>query len=150
MTTLTAPSSSTSCPRFHVLVVDDDPWMLNSLSSVLGDDVQVVTAISPFRALEYLKARSFHVVCSDFKMPGMNGLELLQKVSQLPIYVSCLLFTGSDEYRSGEGNRHYVLLKPFDPERLIGIVLQLARVAEMKRSVGLLGTTMRGKAGAAR
>src|SRR5688500_17070416 len=110
MTTLTTPTASASLPRFHVLVVDDDPGMLSSLSSVLGDDVRVVTASSPFRALEYLKVRSFHVVCSDFKMPGMNGLELLQKVSQLPQYVSCLLFTGSDEYRSGDGHRHYVLL----------------------------------------
>jgi len=146
MTPVSTPSASGSLLRFHVLVVDDDPGMLSSLSSVLCDDVHVVTASSPYRALEFLQSRSFHVVCSDFKMPGMNGIELLQKVSQLPEYVSCLLFTGSDEYRSGENNRHYVLLKPFDPERLIGMVIQLARVAEMKRSVGLLGSTVRGKA----
>lgn len=135
--------AATASSRFQVLVVDDDRGMLASISSVLSDDVDVVTCETPQHALELLKIRSFHVVCSDFKMPGMNGLELLRRVSESGQPVGCLLITGSDEYRSVGNDRHYVLLKPFDPQRLIAMVMQLARVTEMKRSVQVLETTVR-------
>jgi DNA-binding NtrC family response regulator len=122
-------------PRFQVLVVDDDPAMLQSIASVLADDADVVTCSTPERAIELLRSRPFHVVCSDFKMPGMDGVELLRRVADAPEHVGCLLLTGSDEYRPVDNPKYYVLLKPFDPARLIGLVVQLARFSEMKRSV---------------
>lgn len=137
------PTISSHPVRFRVLVVDDDPGMLQSISTVLGEDVDVVTCDTPREALEVFRTTVFHVVCSDFKMPGMDGLELLRRVSASNEPVGCLLLTGSDEYSLADNNRHYVLLKPFDPERLIALVLQLARVTEMKRSVQLLSSTVR-------
>jgi DNA-binding NtrC family response regulator len=126
--------------RLSVLVVDDDAKFLLSISRLLSDDVEVTSAASAEKALELLKGRSFHVVISDFAMPGMNGSELLARIGKLPEYTSCLLMTGSDSYqpRGGEA-RHYVLLKPFDPERLLRLVKELGRVAEMKRSVKVMG-----------
>jgi len=140
---MTFPTISSHPVRFRVLVVDDDPGMLQSISTVLGEDVDVVTCDTPHEALQVFRTTVFHVVCSDFKMPGMDGLELLRRVSASNEPVGCLLLTGSDEYSYAENNRHYVLLKPFDPERLIALVLQLARVTEMKRSVQLLSSTVR-------
>ncbi|XXX72868.1 response regulator [Sorangium sp. So ce134] len=119
-----------------MLVVDDDDRALRSIVAVLSADVDVVTCTSAEHALKLLDARRFHLVCSDFLMPGMKGDELLRRVSSMPVYTSCLLITGADEYiRSMNSSHNYVILKPFDPERLIGIVLQLSRLAEMKRSV---------------
>ncbi len=69
-------------------------------------------------------------------MPGMKGDELLRRVANMPVYTSCLLITGAEEYtRSKEAVYHHVLLKPFNPARLTALVLQLARLTEMKRSV---------------
>ncbi|WP_437729539.1 response regulator [Sorangium sp. So ce861] len=122
--------------RYRVLVVDDDERALRSIAAVLSADVDVVTCSSAEHALKLLEARRFHLVCSDFLMPGMKGDELLRRVSELSVYTSCLLVTGADEYiRSMNGSHNYVILKPFDPDRLIGIALQLSRLAEMKRSV---------------
>ena len=129
--------------RYSVLVVDDDPNFLTSVTGLLSDDVEVFAVTSAERALELLKGRSFHVVISDFSMPGMNGSTLLSHIGRLPEYMSCLLVTGSDRYQplSGE-TRHYVLLKPFDPERLLRMVMELGRVAEMKRSVKVMTDTI--------
>jgi DNA-binding NtrC family response regulator len=132
-------ASSAEPKKYSVLVVDDDPGVLTSITGLLSDDVEVASALSAERALELLKVRSFHVVISDFAMPGMDGTALLGRIAQMPEYVSCLLITGSDRYQVTAGPaRHYVLFKPFDPERLIRMVLELGRVAEMKRSVKLM------------
>ena len=65
----------------------------------------------------------------------------------MPEYISCLLITGSDRYEQPrDKERHYVLLKPFDPERLVTLVMQLGRVARMKRAVKRLGSSVAGKA----
>ncbi|WP_437570260.1 response regulator [Sorangium sp. So ce542] len=125
--------------RLRVLVVDDEQRMLDSIAAILADDVDVTTCVSAQRALELLHTGQFHVVCSDYKMPGMNGEELLKRVAALPLYTSCLLITGAEEYiRSSEGGRHYVILKPFDPARTTRIVLELARLASTRRSVDAL------------
>lgn len=129
--------------KYSVLIVDDDPNVLVSVESVLSDEVDVVAAASAERALELLKTRSFHVVISDFAMPGMDGNTLLTQIARTPEYVSCLLITGSDRYQPlAGGARHYVLFKPFDPERLLSMVRELGRVAEMKRSVKAMGEQM--------
>ena len=125
--------------RYSVLVVDDDANVRASVTSLLSDEVDVVAAASAERALELLVDRRFHVVISDFAMPGMDGNALLARIVKMPEYVSCLLITGSDHYKPLVGEaRHYVLFKPFDPERLISMVRELGRVAEMKRSVKVM------------
>lgn len=125
--------------KYSVLVVDDDPNVLTSITRLLSDDVEVASAVSAEQALELFKVRCFHVVISDFSMPGMDGNALLGRIAQMPQYVGCLLITGSDRYQQlASEARHYVLFKPFDPERLIRMVLELGRVAEMKRSVKLM------------
>lgn len=137
--------SSVDAKRYSVLVVDDEASVLTSVTSLLSDDADVVASASAERALELLRTRSFHVVISDFCMPGMDGRALLARVGQLPEYVSCLLITGSDRYEPlASEARHYVLFKPFDPERLISMVLELGRVAAMKRSVKRMSAVIDG------
>lgn len=122
--------------KYSVLIVDDDANVRTSVASLLSDEVDATMAASAQQALELLKDRSFHVVISDFAMPGMNGRALLAEIERMREYVSCLLITGSDRYQPFAGQtRHYVLFKPFDPERLLSMVRELGRVAEMKRSV---------------
>lgn len=121
--------------RHRVLLVEDDPIVLESTAAVLSDDADVVTVGSAEGALRALAGERFDVVCTDYKMPGMNGVELLRRVSELPYSVGCLLITGNDEYlRSESGSPYYVLVKPYEPEKLIRLVEQLARIARMRRT----------------
>lgn len=120
--------------RYRVLLVDDDADVLKSLAAALEFDVEVVTCRSAEQALELLRKGEFHVICSDYSMPGMNGLELFERVAELPSPVACLLLTGSSSFieRSGTVNE-YVLTKPVDPARLSGLLVQLAHTAQLKR-----------------
>lgn len=84
-------------------------------------------------------SRPFDVVCSDFQMPTMNGVELLRVISLLEQQPSCILITGYLEVLRGSYAKapHLVeiLIKPFDPEQLIGLVGRLGRVTRLRRSI---------------
>lgn len=129
-------SGAAAAKRCRVLVVDDDIDFLDSIEAVLSEEMDVVTCTSGEQALRVIASTRFHLVCADYKMPGMNGLELLDRVTQLHQTTSGLLITGSDNYSRVHGqSRYHVLLKPFDPERLLSLAVRLARLTEMKRSV---------------
>ena len=129
--------------KYGVLVVDDEPAVLLTMERLLSDDVVLTTCDTAERAIELLQTTAFHVVVSDFNLPGLNGNQLFERVREQPEYTSRLLITGSDDYEQPTGGeRHYVLLKPFDPERLVTLVMQLGRVAEMKRAVKRLGSSL--------
>lgn len=123
--------------RYRVIVVDDDPVFLSSVEAILADQVDVIPCTSPEQAIQRLNASMAHVVCSDFGMPRMNGVELLRHVEALPYFVGTLLITGNDEYISDPSLSHqgYVLLKPFAPDRFVALVMQLCHVSQRKRSV---------------
>jgi FixJ family two-component response regulator len=64
-----------------VLVVDDEATTLETLAYQIGQDFRVMTAENGTAALDVLDAHGpFAAVVSDQKMPGMEGLELLEKV----------------------------------------------------------------------
>ena len=64
-----------------LLIVDDDPYVLESVSSLLQEyGYQVTTCRSGLEALQRLQTSSFDVVLTDIKMPQITGIELLQSI----------------------------------------------------------------------
>jgi CheY-like chemotaxis protein len=111
-----------SSPRARLLLVDDDESVLETTAALLADDFDVVTAPDGSRALELLQAQPFDVICADYGMPGMTGVELLQRARAMrPL--ACILVTGYREY-VGEVSADMrdglaVVLKPYEPQLLI-------------------------------
>jgi CheY-like chemotaxis protein len=80
---MSMPSDAPPQPRETppVLVVDDEATTLETVSYQIGQDFRVMTAEDGHAALAVLeRSGPFAVVVSDQKMPGMDGLELLEKV----------------------------------------------------------------------
>ncbi|MGB3082947.1 MAG: response regulator [Candidatus Omnitrophota bacterium] len=68
-----------------ILLVDDDKDMCESLADVLTIDSNYVTSYctQPQEALKKIEKESFDLIILDYKMPEMNGLELMKKIRQL-------------------------------------------------------------------
>ena len=65
----------------NVLVVDDEPKLCDLLSSALTqNDVHVFTAGNGLQALAILEQEDIDLVISDWRMPGMDGPQLLAEV----------------------------------------------------------------------
>ena len=68
--------------NLNILVLDDDPIIRNLLRSMLKDKTHLSVADKPSRAFEILKEKPVDIIISDFMMPEMNGLEVLDKVKE--------------------------------------------------------------------
>ncbi|MEA3489337.1 MAG: response regulator [Candidatus Omnitrophota bacterium] len=68
-----------------ILLVDDDRDMCESLADVLTLDsnYNVSFTTSPLKALEMVKTDDFSLVILDYKMPDMNGVELLKHIKEI-------------------------------------------------------------------
>jgi response regulator RpfG family c-di-GMP phosphodiesterase len=79
----------------HILIVDDDADVLAALGATLQSvDYTLVCCGNAEQALVHLERQSFAAVISDQHMPGMNGLQLLEKTRSLQPDASRLLITG--------------------------------------------------------
>ncbi len=108
-----------------VLVVDDDPVVGKSFDRVLSDKGYVViTASNGQEALDKLGAESFDVVYTDIKMPGMDGLEVAERVKAKRPWVPVVIVTGygttASEARAEAAGVSAFLHKPLSPEMIEG------------------------------
>jgi DNA-binding NtrC family response regulator len=77
-----------------ILVVDDEPSMCQFLAIMLRKEgYQVTTAHNGPEALEYVRSEDFNVVLTDVKMPGMDGIELLESIKQIDNTVPVVVMT---------------------------------------------------------
>lgn len=109
-----------------VLAVDDEPDILESLQTLLESslDIQVLTAPSGQEALRLLESRPVDLIITDYRMPGMTGLEFLEAARQVAPEASRILITAYPDLDlalkaiNEEGVENFVV-KPFDPESVI-------------------------------
>ena len=77
-----------------ILIVDDEKNYLRVLSAVLEDeDYEVLTALSGAEALEIHKRSDLGLILTDMKMPGMNGIELLERVKAVDPDLPVIMMT---------------------------------------------------------
>jgi two-component system response regulator HydG len=116
--------------EFRIMVVDDEFAMRESLAGWLErEGYEVELAASGQEALDLLESKSCDLMLLDIKMPGMDGLELLDRLGRQHPEVQVVMITayGSIEtavHAMKQGARDY-LLKPFDPEQLMILVEKL-------------------------
>ncbi|WP_049985860.1 ATP-binding response regulator [Halobellus rufus] len=84
--------------QVSVLCVDDDSQQLELTSTYLerlDSGLEVTTETDPATALERVQERPIDCIISDYKMPGMNGIELLREVREDYPNLPFILFTGT-------------------------------------------------------
>ena len=110
----------------RVLVVDDDPSMLSALGALLrSSGHQAVAAQSAKEALAVLDG-GIEAVVTDYSMPKMNGVELIQVIQQRDETLPAILLTahGSEavEARAMKAGAYQYVTKPVDIENLSLVV----------------------------
>lgn len=111
---------------YKLLVVDDDPWMCDYLTTCMDWEAMgvdsVYTAGGGHAALELVKERQVDIIVSDVHMDGKDGIELLKEVQALKRGIKVLLISGYDRYDYVRGGFKHgavdYLFKPVDAATL--------------------------------
>jgi CheY-like chemotaxis protein len=113
----------------QVLLVDDEPALLNSLAPFLEEaGHRVVTAVNARAALELLQANRPDAIVCDLRMPGIGGLEFYRRVQHNPEWKTILFVFLTGAVEEADLNRDLdlqgsrTLTKPFDPEDLLAVL----------------------------
>jgi len=121
----------------NVLLVDDEvPFVETMTKRLTKRDLDVSTAFNGQEALDKLEeSRSIEVVILDVKMPGMDGLETLQKIRKKYPLVEVVMLTGHATVESAIDGMKLgafdYLMKPCDMDILIS---KVGEAAKKKRS----------------
>ena len=105
-------------PDAEILVVDDNPMNLSVIKGLLKPTgMFVATASSGEECLEKLRYRKYDVVLLDHMMPGMDGIETVERIrrtdKELPVYALTANSTSGEEFYKSKGFNGY-LGKPVD------------------------------------
>ncbi len=108
----------------HILLVDDDPDVLQSISTLLkAEELAVVTCSNAYEALDKIQEYDIYVVLTDIRMPEMSGIELLEKIHRINPQLPVVLMTAYadlqvavDAIKKGAFD---FLMKPTSPDYLL-------------------------------
>ena len=125
-----------------VLLAEDDLLLQALASAVLAaEGFEVTTASDGLEALARFEADPPDLLLTDFDMPGLNGLELIQRLraKALASYIPMVMFTGGGRpgllQESLEAGAIEFITKPFEPEELRCRVNALAEMVVLHRDV---------------
>ena len=113
--------------NIHLLVVDDEQGMRDMLSLELsGQGYQVATARNGLEALECVRGKKIDLVITDFKMPEMDGMELLENIKGVDASLEVIMATGHGTIEAAvaamKHGAYDFILKPFNMENLAKVI----------------------------
>ncbi|MFH0703292.1 MAG: HD domain-containing phosphohydrolase [bacterium] len=113
--------------KYNVLVIDDEIDNLQLFKRTLRKNFNVFSTTSGLDALEILKNQKIDLIISDYRMPGMDGVEFFKKtldISSDSIRILVTAYTDvnilTNAINTGKINRY--LRKPWDPGELLNII----------------------------
>ncbi len=125
-----------------ILIVDDDMALLQALPQVVHlrmQDNDVETSEDAHQALAKIREYDYEVVISDVKMPGMDGLDLLQKIHEIRPDTPVILITGHGDHelaiRALRGGAYDYILKPIDRDIFVAALQRAIQTRQLRRKV---------------
>lgn len=121
-----------------LLIIDDEQNIIHAIKRLLRKEAyEINTAMSGEEALAFLSNHQVDVIISDHRMPGMSGIEFLERAKGLcPLSVRIILSGYADLKTVTEAiNRGYIykfILKPWDDEELKTAIREALNVARLQ------------------
>jgi len=123
----------------RLLIVDDEADMLRLLKRSISEelDCEIDTAASGLAALELLDSRSYDLALVDIRMPGMDGLELLERIKQINPWMTVVIMTAHGvvelAVKSIKKGAYDFITKPFDRNQLIHLLRKALERSQLLR-----------------
>lgn len=129
--------------RFKILVVDDEPAVVNGLRLVLAESgYQVKTAASGQEGLKAFESENFDLVIVDLQLPDIEGIQVLRRIKEMSPGTEVIIITGygsvAKAVEATKAGAFYFVEKPFEADELLVLVEKaLERRALVAESEGL-------------
>lgn len=122
----------------RILLVDDEPHMLDSLSSLMRHYGYCVdTALGGRAAIDKLSHQHFDLLLVDLRMPGVNGHQVMEFVLEEKLPTLTVVVSGETTYdemsRALRNGAYDYLKKPYAPEELIATVNNTIRKSRLEK-----------------
>ena len=109
-----------------ILVVDDELSVRESLKMILKPIYQVYTAVDGQQALQFIQNDKIDLVALDLKMPGLSGIEVLQRIKENDPDIEVIIITAHRSSQNIQDASQYgagdFFTKPFNVFDLIGSI----------------------------
>jgi DNA-binding NtrC family response regulator len=107
----------------HVLIVDDNLGMLETLKDILREmNFNITVADNGFKAIEMVQDGRFDVILMDIQMPGIDGIETLKRIKYIKPSAKIILMTAyaSEDIvlKAWKGGAAEIIHKPLDIDQL--------------------------------
>jgi two-component system, NtrC family, response regulator AtoC len=125
----------------RILVIDDDEAVRESMTRMLrGAGYTVDTAESGEEGVAAAKGNVFDVILSDLRMPGISGLDVLQRLRELRVDSAFIIMTGfgtvDTAVEAMKLGAHDYLTKPFNLDELVLTVRRALETTALRREAG--------------
>jgi DNA-binding NtrC family response regulator len=137
---------------FSILVVDDEDSIRNRCVQLLRKrDYNVQGASDGEHALFLIKKNDFSLVIADIRMPGLSGIELLERIKEIRPDTEVVMITGFGTVDSAVeamklGAYDYIT-KPFDMDRLLKVAEHIETTFSLKDEIGSLKDQLKKSSG---
>lgn len=125
-----------------ILLVDDDPMLLQALSRAIAlrmSTLDVEVLDSAQEALQRLEKQEYDTIVSDIKMPGMDGFALLAQVQTQHPETPVIFITGQSDHqlalRALRGGAYDYLLKPIDRDDFLAALQRAISTRQLRRQI---------------
>lgn len=126
--------------RLRILVVDDEPVVLDSTRKILGAEVDVSTALDAEAAQGMLSSEAPDILITDLVLPGASGMRLLETALEHDPGLVIILTTGFSTVENAVAALKHgafdFLPKPFTCDELSSSVARARRAVELRLNLG--------------
>lgn len=132
-----------------LLIVDDEPDMLKLLSMIIKEKTsyEPVTTNNPLEALELTKQGGFDLVIADLKMPGLDGMELLEAIKRTDEDIPVIIITAYGTIESATETMHKgafdFITKPFRKEQILYTIDKALKWVKLQKENKMLKEQLR-------
>jgi len=122
-----------------ILLVDDEPDMLKLLEMIIREKTpyETVATNNPLEALELTKQGGFDIVIADLKMPGLDGIELLEAIKKvdedIPVIIITAYGTVESAVESMQKGGFDFITKPFRKEQILFTIDKALKFLRLQR-----------------